>query len=210
MNDSTYFSTNVHLVPVQFMMGGTGSISGYIQYQGNTISDPIYDMKTSVVLMNAQHLPIRYVYPDSTGYFEFTGLPLTTYIVKADVTGWTCPPVTVTLDQGTQLANIEQLNIFESNTFYIPEQDDQSFSVLRIFPNPVSDQLNIEVGALENMKVQAVICDVLGRKYLDRKISLEKGKQVIHIPAEILPAGIYLLIIQYDNGQQGISMKFMK
>ncbi len=210
LNDSVYFNTNIHLVPVQFMMAGTGLIRGYVQYQGNWMSVPMIDNNTTVVLLNADHLPLRYVYPDSTGYFEFTGLPLTTYIVKADATGWSCQAVTVTLDQGNQLANIENLTVYESNTFGVSEERSQPVSILKIFPNPVIDMLNIEIEVLEDIQVQAVICDVLGRKYLDQKILLEQGKQVIQLPVETLPSGIFLLLIQLDNRLQGISMKFLK
>ncbi|MDR0829208.1 MAG: M6 family metalloprotease domain-containing protein [Prevotellaceae bacterium] len=75
--------------------------------------------------------------------------------------------------------------------------DDILENSISIYPNPVTDELNIKT---ENSKINSVeIFDVSGRAVgAGRALPLHSGRKTINVSA--LPAGVYLIRINTDNG----------
>ena len=71
--------------------------------------------------------------------------------------------------------------------------------ILNIFPNPVKDQLTIQILASATGPGNFSLTDVAGRKLMEAKIVVEKGLNVHTFDLSNLPAGIYYL--SYKNGK---------
>lgn len=65
---------------------------------------------------------------------------------------------------------------------------------IRIFPNPTSENINIDISKLNNYQVKSLcITDNAGKNLIEKEINNE---QVIVIPSETLKPGLYLLTIK--------------
>ncbi len=82
------------------------------------------------------------------------------------------------------------------------ERPVQGFDV-KIFPNPVLDELNVGIDLFEDSsEIKVSLIDHLGRMIADRLIldvKLEKGYKVYNIDVNNIPAGVYSLEIIVDN-----------
>lgn len=144
------------------------------------------------------------VYPWKGNYVTEIPIPLSAYalpgyhFVKWMETGDTSAVINITLTgdtiytavfaQDTVITTIE--NITGANP------------VFRIFPNPAHTILNVETEKASSKKI--IITDAMGKVVL--QVDEHKTKLQLHI--EHLPAGIYLLEIQHDEGFY--AQKFMK
>jgi photosystem II stability/assembly factor-like uncharacterized protein len=78
--------------------------------------------------------------------------------------------------------------------------------IAAVWPNPVSNILNIELGAQKEDHVQLMICDVQGKTLIEEKLD---SQQDIHsINMSELPAGTYILHL--NNGRQASSRKIIR
>ncbi len=71
---------------------------------------------------------------------------------------------------------------------------------LTLFPNPASDQVNVDLTTTASGPATLRIVDLRGRTLLQQKMELSAGNQRLGVPVGNLPAGAYLLRI---DGQQG-------
>ncbi|MCB0649955.1 MAG: T9SS type A sorting domain-containing protein [Saprospiraceae bacterium] len=85
-----------------------------------------------------------------------------------------------------------------SNIINIERKDGEE-GILNIFPNPVKDQLTIQILASATGPGNFSLTDVAGRKLMEAKIVVEKGLNVHTFDLSNLPAGIYYL--SYKNGK---------
>ena len=100
------------------------------------------------------------------------------------------------------------LRVLKSATFFIRPfnrvWDLTTPSVLRVFPNPAGDFLNIELLNELTERAELTISDVSGKVYLTGHFSVKKYQQNI----QSLPKGVYILNIQ--QGTQISTTKFLK
>jgi uncharacterized protein YjdB len=80
--------------------------------------------------------------------------------------------------------------------------------VARIFPNPVLDEINLELSKLEEERIQISIFDMKGILILDQEFESENGSLVLDISEIKLKPGTYLLLVNTDGNQQ--IFKFLK
>jgi hypothetical protein len=102
------------------------------------------------------------------------------------------------------------LTIFGSNVNSIREELESGISFIRIYPNPVIEDLQVRAFSMASADVNINVIDVTGRSYYSHHEKLETGFNQIQIPAATLPAGIYLLIMQPEGSAQAITGKFIK
>lgn len=67
-----------------------------------------------------------------------------------------------------------------------------------IFPNPVTDLLNIEISALETDNVELIILNTTGQIVFSNKENIYSGQNVFNYDVSSLSKGIYLINI-YGN-----------
>ncbi len=82
-----------------------------------------------------------------------------------------------------------------------PVQKQNEFKV-SIFPNPFTNQINLQFRLKSPGKIKVSIYDITG-KIISEPVNLmmEKGNQQLNIPTNQFPAGIYLLVIHTPEGR---------
>lgn len=78
----------------------------------------------------------------------------------------------------------------------------------RIYPNPVSDRLHIELGGFSYDFIDFVIIDMRGRQVLSNRLS-GNHSEALSIDVAELPQGLYIIRLSYEN-QLLVSHKFIK
>jgi hypothetical protein len=210
ISTSSYYDAEIHLRPVQALPVGFGNIKGYVKFdQGNEFSMPPIS-QTTVILSDVNHTPLVFTKPNPTGYFEFTGIPYGTYFLTADATGKPATIVTFTLSESSPSVEGINLTIFGGNVNGIREELENGISFIRIYPNPVIDNLQVRAFSPSSADVDINVIDVTGRSYYSHHEKLEPGFNQILIPAVSLPAGVYLMVMQPEGSAQPVTGKFIK
>ena len=78
---------------------------------------------------------------------------------------------------------------------------------LALYPNPVRDQLFVNLGTPSAERAKLTVMDLNGRRIMD--MQLEPGNQIISLDVRDLPAGMYLLHMT-EEGKASARGKFIK
>ena len=210
VSGSDQFAADIHLEPVKSLAPGSGLIRGYVKFeQGNLYNMPPIS-KTNVILADKYHNPLVFTHPDGSGYFEFSEVPFDSYYISADATGKPSSTVNVSITENVPTVEGINLTVFGSNTNFIHEDPGQGISLLRIYPNPIMDNVHICLFTVISGPVGIKLTDVNGRDQYSTTIKLESGYNDISIPATNLPKGLYLLMLQPQGSYQPVTAKFVK
>ncbi len=192
--------------------GGPGFIGGLISEGANFTSgqvetrgegDPLENV--SVLLLTENDVPITHTLTDDQGMFEFPNLAWGTYKVVVEVLG---------KEQGIKFITIGPNNPngtinFEVNeTFVTKIEDVLNGASLKVFPNPVDDNMNVQIEVRKNTNLNISVNTLLGETVITDNKDLNEGIQTININLKNLPTGIYFLNL--SDGQEIISHKIMK
>jgi hypothetical protein len=205
------YDEDIHLSPVVDMPAGQGILRGYVKFEQNGVFSIPPISFTSVILLDKNDQPLTFTRPNATGYFEFTGLPFDTYYLVADATGKPSTILTVALNEGSPVVEGLNLTIFGSNASYIPEVPDQGMTFVKLYPNPVKDELNVRFFSQVKSPVEISIKDVSGRELFRQAQKLETGFTQLTIPVGTLPAGMFILSVSPIGGNYvPLTAKFIK
>lgn len=105
------------------------------------------------------------------------------------------------------LSNTRYLS-FRDFTTDVPQISLQESSNLILFPNPVTDQLQISYETMSEGTVQVAIFDVQGKVLLQQNLSSQTGSNHATIPILQLTKGLYMFRLQ--NGNKLETLKFLK
>jgi len=166
--------------------------------------------QTSVILADEDHNPLIYSHPDGSGYFEFNGVPFETYYLSADATGKPSSTIIVTISQNVPLVEGINLTVFGSNVNFIPDETRKGMILLRIYPNPIQNNLNISLYSEVSGPAGILLNDVNGKVFYSATKVLESGLNEFTIPAFNLPKGAFLLLIKPQGSYQPVTAKFIK
>ena len=182
--------------------GGAGFIGGKVTAGANKVGDPIANIE--IQLYDASNNLIAYTYSDINGAYGFSNLAYGSYTVYPEVLGKQTTTATVSVDGSTpSLGNVGiTVTGIETNS-------EQFFSAV-IYPNPVSEALNIEFNNLVNAKTTLAVFDATGRVVLSQNIALTTGKQQMKINTDKFPSGFYLIKISDNNGRFESQYRFIK
>lgn len=75
--------------------------------------------------------------------------------------------------------------------------NDIPFEAVKIFPNPATEQLNVDMTATGITGNTATLTDISGREVYSADVTNQK---MISIPVQSLPAGMYILNVNTDDG----------
>jgi hypothetical protein len=87
---------------------------------------------------------------------------------------------------------------------------DDRITGIQIGPNPVENELKVQLQIQEASKVNYKIYSTLQQVAAEGQIKTEKGLRNYFIPVQHLPRGIYQLLIQDPLQKQPISFRFVK
>lgn len=143
----------------------------------------------------AQPMTTPTVVASSGGFFSnAAGMLSFTVGELAAVTTLSNTPLTNYLTQGFQQPS--DFGVF------VPPVKDESFSV-SVYPNPSTAFFTISVTASNNMLMQFSIYDVLGKKIMESRKNLSRGKNLMTIDLHQQVTGMYLLECIYTNAKNG-------
>lgn len=210
ISDTNHYSAEIHMYPVLFGAAGSGKISGYVKYEQFNGADMPPAGQTTVILSNNARTPIRYTLPETSGYYEFTGLPFGTYFLTADATGKPSTQVTVTLSDNHPTGENINLVIFGSNVQGIPEEVVSGLTILPVYPNPAIDELNVRISSPDNYTLNLMISDLAGRTYEKLDVKVVPGLNLLTIPVASLPKGVYFIRLNPSASFLPVTGKFIK
>ena len=81
------------------------------------------------------------------------------------------------------------------------DQNTATNNTLKIYPSPVSDQLNIETENLPTGEYNLRIVDLTGKAMINEQMTINNSKEVQQLDVNALPAGIYMVIVQNKDAQ---------
>jgi hypothetical protein len=78
--------------------------------------------------------------------------------------------------------------------------NESSFLIGKIYPNPATNLLNIELESNEERAAFLQIINASGQSYLQKEMALERGQTALKIEVQNLPRGVYFLKVETENG----------
>jgi hypothetical protein len=151
-------------------------------------------------LLNGKYLLKIMLTPGSTHYNDF----LPSYF--PGVKGEDDASLIEMHDSAIYDANIQMV---KSNTG-IAESGIQGFSVGNPYPVPAVSLLYIPVQSDHDRTLTARIFDMTGRIFPGGEFRLLPGSNILAVPAESLPGGIYSIVLQESGGESSSTLKFVK
>ncbi|SMD46299.1 Por secretion system C-terminal sorting domain-containing protein [Aquiflexum balticum DSM 16537] len=91
----------------------------------------------------------------------------------------------------------------------IEDPENDAMFGFKIYPNPVEDRLHIHLNSREEIPVDIVVYDMMGRQYINRSAVPENGEIVLDLAPVRMAAGTYLLILDQGQGRMK-QVKFIK
>jgi hypothetical protein len=205
---SDQFENHVHLIPVEVLPTGTGTINGYLTFEGFDPSGS--GQQATVNLFDENYQPVQYTWPNPNGAYEFTGLPFGSYYVRADLAGRPSEPQPVTLTSSNPMASLVELIVNESAYFSVEEPRQEPYSISRVYPNPASDLITVEIQCEESCAITLSLADITGRIYSSSMKSTTKGPNKFRLDVSSLPHGVYIVRLSSSSVAGTKAMKFVK
>ena len=81
-------------------------------------------------------------------------------------------------------------------------------SIAKIYPNPSSDFINVQVEAASSSKNAISIFNSLGKSVFTKEYEFQQEDQLIKIDVSQFPSGVYF--VRLMNGEQNLAKKFVK
>jgi hypothetical protein len=103
--------------------------------------------------------------------------------------------VTLTATNGA----CESVDSFEVVITVVGLEDITSISSVKLFPNPASDNVNVELNLKENSNITLSIVDNSGKIVYTENASLLEGKNIQSLNTSSLKAGYYNVVISTEN-----------
>jgi hypothetical protein len=75
---------------------------------------------------------------------------------------------------------------------------------LQVFPNPVSDVLQVQLPSSQKETVNITITDAAGKSVYFKPLQVSEGNNATSIPVQHLPKGTYYLFLNNKDGRQSI------
>jgi len=183
------------------IIDGANFAPGQVEIRGD--GDPLENV--SILLLTDNDMPITHTVSDAQGEFEFPNLAWGTYKVVVEVLGKEkgIKFITIGADNPTG-----QINFEVNETFVTKIEDVLNGASLKVFPNPVDENMNIQIEIRQNTNLNISVNNLLGKTIFTENKDLQEGIQTMNINLKNLPSGIYFLNL--SDGQEIISHKIMK
>ncbi len=98
------------------------------------------------------------------------------------------------------------INVLQQQPTAINEHE--NWNALELWPNPVSEEINLSLIGSRSNRLQLSVIDLNGRVVKSSSNAIAKGNNRYSLPVNDLESGMYLLRISNDNNE--ISRRFVK
>lgn len=151
-----------------------------------------------VYVANANDEVVALTYTDNAGTYTIGNLPAGTYKVTVDVAGLSRSDYNVTLSTANPSA--DNTNFELNSTFIVAGvKDAELTNPLTLYPNPVTDQLQIQFEAGDITKLQVRVYNNVGQLISSDVKVLTGGTSIFEVPFNGMPNGIYLIQLSADG-----------
>jgi PKD repeat protein len=195
----------IHLVPIDSIIGGTGSIMGQLILGGDGAAFSIAYRR--VILLDEMGAVVAYTYTDENGFFSFASLSMGEYQVHPDLMSVTTYPVNVLLTSAIPIANVTMT--LTGNILIGFSEARTNPSSMVVYPNPARDEIFVRINSQMEQEFRVEIMDITGqllRQYPEHRI-YEAAATKYSISG--LPAGVYILKLSDTEGNTSLT-RFIK
>ncbi len=202
-------NVNIHLVKGK-NTGGPGFIGGYVSQGANktdAVGDPVAGVE--VILYDNIMEPIGYTYSKTDGTYSFDNLAYGTYYIHPEVLGKETYKLQVII--GASQEARKDVNISVNSLYVVVLMGVDIITttenvISNVYPNPVSNVLNIIMSTEKNVTGKISIVDIQGKTLLEQNINNNNN---IQLDVAQLPQGIYNIRVQTKTGET-FSRRFVK
>jgi hypothetical protein len=189
---------NINLVAVAGpMTPGPGSLTGQISNgQGDRSSVELINM----MLMNESGLLIGFSDVDNLGYFNFQALDYGTYFLRAELSGVSSD--NMRFDVTYEKPHVDVVLNYSGNSVLDVLEPEKSLGDANLYPNPVSDKLTISLDLTEDSDLDISIYSIVGQLIFQEEVNFRNGENMIVIPFDIYPQGLYSVRITNEDGDR--------
>jgi hypothetical protein len=208
LNDTNYF-VNVDMIELQGIGQGPGSISGFLSISEKDFINTALVSEVEILLLDANDNPLTFTITDESGNFAFDNIPLGSYKLYAEATGYISFVVSVYLDENNQSVTNINLELYEQ-TVGAEEFSEIKSVIGNIYPNPVKDEFYLDIKLDNNTILIVDIFNISGQKVKEQKIKLNRGSHILSFDSNVLPHGVYFISISSKNRNIIETRKFIK
>lgn len=195
---------------------GPGYIAGKVVdlpgFDGGVGPRSAGDLEGVHILLFDQHTGevLEFRATDPEGNFAFSDLSYGDYRIMVDIVGHNRAWMDVSLSPGNEIVANLLVEVSDSDinlgTSGIEEL--LAETSLRVFPNPVQDQLNVQWTGKAKGPAKVKITDVNGKLLLLQTYEIREGESLLSFDVSNLNSGLYFLNV--TDGKSTVSSRFMK
>ena len=207
--DSNYYSANVHLTPTVPLPDGNCMISGNVHWcDTSQFSSSMRGKLNRIMVMLADESdsPLKYTHTDQNGQFSFNGLPNGHYRIFAEMAGMYSTVENIDLESNNHFSGAK-IVLCESEIIGIPENNEADLPLIKLYPNPASDFVNLEVKKVFKERLFFSLYNLLGAEVHSMSIETESNRQ---IELNGMQDGIYFYRISNENNEVIVTGKIIK
>ncbi len=195
---------HIQLIAATTAPQGPGSVSGMISL-GDARSGAA---NIPVILQGADPGTALMTYSSSDGSFLFSGLPLGSYALFAEIPGKSTTPEEITLNETSASVTGVEMLITETQIIFLDSRVPEFLrSAPVIYPNPVNNQLNISLDFARPVMLMVSITDLTGKVLMSFNRNAASS-ETIRLDLTDLSRGFYFLRIR--SGNDNYFQKFIK
>ncbi|MCD4773476.1 MAG: T9SS type A sorting domain-containing protein [Bacteroidales bacterium] len=201
--NGNYWDYDVNMVPFTQFESGEGKINGNVEFLFEKFNTVLPASNVELLLKDENDNYLMCSHTDDFGEFFFIGIPLGTYEIIAEYTGFEIDPLLVDLtDAQPIIDNINiTINIADTTSFSI----DENFSayienVGLVYPNPATNSANCKISVKKSSNFDILLFNNFGQIVYRENKSLMSGDHIIKLNIDNLASGYYNLhIATTDN-----------
>jgi hypothetical protein len=209
LTDSNNYFANINLIKLNDLQTGPGAISGNLTMSAGKQENEGSLSGFEIILMNQSAIPLTFGITDESGNFSFENVPLGTYLLYAEATGFYSVFETIILNEENPVVNQISLTIYD-HMVGIENNADNGLNHVTVYPNPVLTILNIRLKTESASDAIIRIYDSWGRLKNERQVYLTAGNQTLQYDCQDLSSGIYFISIHSDKMKTWLFHKFIK
>jgi PKD repeat protein len=187
-------SYEIHLTGYDSIPGGPCYIYGSL----STLMSSQQVSGVTIIILDQSGNPIRYTSTNESGYFLLQGLPIGTYTVHANLTGFYSTPIQVTLEETAPGSEVNLM--IQGNSINGSSESPELNSNISIFPNPVHTILYIKFQRIPQEDTRVEIIGTSGISSTIQSTDCINNEGLLSISTGNLLPGMYILRIIDKKG----------